>query len=320
MKPQEWQVLSTYIDNQLSPEEKAAVEKRLSTDPEIQKALEELLQTRALLRRMPQRPVPHNFTLTPEMVSSGPSVAGRLFPVFSFSSALASVLLVISIVFQWGLGTSSQAMQAKLESADMASAYEVTTEEVNAESMTAGEEPTPPIILWGEQDSFGAVATGKGGSGGGSEPAPLAMEEAPETLMAPMMEEESAAGAGLPEDRSTAPALEMPQAENAVPEDSMMEEAAPQTESLPADENAAQMREVPPQESSPEALDGGGPILGIPSEEEGQMLVPEESYSSAVQPEPQKAPRQIPVLQIILGTLALASGITALLIHRKNLS
>ena len=155
-------------------------------------------------------------------------------------------------------------MQAKLESADMASAYEVTSEEVNVEAMTAEEEPTPPIILWGEQDSFGAVATGKGGSGGGSEPAPLAMEEAPETLMAPMMEEGSAAGAGLPEDQSTAPALEMPQAENAVPEDSMMDEAAPQTQSLPADENAAQMREVPPQESSPEALDGGGPILGIP--------------------------------------------------------
>ena len=79
MKPQEWQVLSTYIDNQLSPGEKAAVEKRLSTDPEIQKALEELLQTRALLRRMPQHPVPHNFTLTPEMVSARPSVADGCF-------------------------------------------------------------------------------------------------------------------------------------------------------------------------------------------------------------------------------------------------
>ena len=206
MRPQEWQSLSAYIDNQLSPREKAALEKRLAKNPDLQKALEELRQTKSLLHKLPNIRVPHNFTLSPEMVAAQKPAMGQLFPIFSLSSALATVLLVVSIVFQWGIGVSPRNMQAKMESADMITAYE----------MAAEEEAAPPaIILWGEQDYSPQIANGKGG-GGGDEPAPSVMNEAPEMFAVPMDEEPAAAERPI-EEQLTAPEVEMPRAEEDVP-------------------------------------------------------------------------------------------------------
>jgi len=84
--------LSAYLDGQLKPSELARLESRLQSDPELASILNELRQARSLLRRLPQRRAPRNFTLTPKMVGQKPPLP-RSYPVFRFATALATLLL-----------------------------------------------------------------------------------------------------------------------------------------------------------------------------------------------------------------------------------
>ena len=84
--------LSAYLDGQLKPSEAARLESRLQSEPELASIFEELRQTRSLLRQLPQRRAPRNFTLTPKMVGRKPPLP-RTYPVFRFATALATLLL-----------------------------------------------------------------------------------------------------------------------------------------------------------------------------------------------------------------------------------
>jgi anti-sigma factor RsiW len=83
--------LSAYLDGQLKPSEKARLESRLRSEPELASVLKELRQTRGLLRQLPQRRAPRNFTLTPKMVGQKPPLP-RTYPAFRFASVLATLL------------------------------------------------------------------------------------------------------------------------------------------------------------------------------------------------------------------------------------
>jgi anti-sigma factor RsiW len=96
LSPKDWQQISEYLDDQLTPKEKNRLEERIRVRPELRNGLEELRHTRLVLRSVPKRRAPHNFTLTPEMVR--PRSISRLFPVLSFSSALATILIVVTLV------------------------------------------------------------------------------------------------------------------------------------------------------------------------------------------------------------------------------
>ena len=98
LSPKEWQQISEYLDDQLSPKEKNRLEERFRLRPDLQEGLEELRHTRLVLRSVPKRRVPHNFTLTPEMVR--PRSISRLFPVLSFSSALATILIIVTLALR----------------------------------------------------------------------------------------------------------------------------------------------------------------------------------------------------------------------------
>lgn len=302
MRPQEWQILSAYIDDQLSSKEKAALEARLEKEDDLQKALEELRQTKTLLRMLPDKRVPHNFTLSPDMVADRLPAASRLFPLFSLSSALATVLLVISIIFQWGVGVSPPAMQSA-PATEMAAADEKAVEE----------EAPPAIILWGEQNYALKPVEGKGGSGGGNGNEPALDMVAMPTVAGPEIAESPI------EEQLTAPEAESPQREMPAPVEEQ-EEGQPQAESLPAEESAAQLMEAAPKEPGSDLEDGTGPILGLPSEEEaGKIILPTEDTGQyrVVTPE---EPGRLPLLQILLGGLALVSGAAAIFLHLKNRS
>ena len=88
--------LSAYLDGQLKPSESARIESRLQMEPELATVLKELRQTRAILRQIPQRRAPRNFTFTPKMVGSKPPMP-RTYPIFRFASTLATVLLFVTI-------------------------------------------------------------------------------------------------------------------------------------------------------------------------------------------------------------------------------
>jgi len=87
--------LSAYLDGQLKPSEIAHLETRLQTDPQLASALKELRQARGLLRQLPQRRAPRNFTLTPKMVGIKPPMP-RAYPLFNYSTALATLFLLIT--------------------------------------------------------------------------------------------------------------------------------------------------------------------------------------------------------------------------------
>ncbi|HBD07338.1 MAG TPA: hypothetical protein DCZ69_03675, partial [Syntrophobacteraceae bacterium] len=88
--------LSAYLDGQVSRSEKARLEGRIRTDPELAAALEELRQTQWLLRRTPYRRAPRNFTLTPRMVGLK-APTPRLVPALSWASVVAMLLFVCTL-------------------------------------------------------------------------------------------------------------------------------------------------------------------------------------------------------------------------------
>jgi anti-sigma factor RsiW len=87
--------LSSYLDGQLSPSESARVESRLSSDPELASAFNDIRAARGILRKMPARKAPRNFTLTRQMVGLKPPLP-RSYSVFRFSTAFATILLVLT--------------------------------------------------------------------------------------------------------------------------------------------------------------------------------------------------------------------------------
>lgn len=87
--------LSAYLDGMLSRSEAEAIEARLAASRELSDALLELRQARDLLRRLPARRAPRNFTLSPRMVGSKPPLP-HSYPVFRFATVAASVLLFLT--------------------------------------------------------------------------------------------------------------------------------------------------------------------------------------------------------------------------------
>lgn len=84
--------LSAYLDGQLKSSEIARLESRLQSDPELASVLKDLSQARGILRQLPQRRAPRNFTLTPKMVGQKPPLP-RTYPAFRFATVLATLLL-----------------------------------------------------------------------------------------------------------------------------------------------------------------------------------------------------------------------------------
>jgi hypothetical protein len=88
--------LSAYLDGQLSQADKTRLESRLASDRELASALNDLRQTRIILRRTPKRRAPRNFVLTPKLAGIRPPVP-RAVPALSWASAVAALLFVCTV-------------------------------------------------------------------------------------------------------------------------------------------------------------------------------------------------------------------------------
>jgi hypothetical protein len=88
--------LSAYLDGQLSAADSARLESQIESNPELRGLLEELRRTRSVLRALPSRRAPRNFTLSPKMVGQKPPLP-RSFPALRFATVLASILLLFSL-------------------------------------------------------------------------------------------------------------------------------------------------------------------------------------------------------------------------------
>jgi hypothetical protein len=304
LSPKDWQQISEYLDDQLTPKEKNRLEERIRIRPELRDGLEELRHTRLVLRSVPKRRAPHNFTLTPEMVR--PRSLSHLFPVLSFSSALATIFIVVTLVFRLLSGASpSSAAEVQRLAAPAVPAVPVTSSAAQNRSVGAQTSPTPEIITWGQPTNKLFANNVQGLGGGVSEQTSPSEGAAP--LVAPGVIEAQPS-------QEAHPQAPVPEVSNplATPEPGLTQ---PDTQAL-----AVPTNEV----STPAAaatLRGSSPILGIPAHSDQGKIISgptEPSVAEAVAPQPtaQSFPYWI-LLEVALAVIAVATGLAAYSLWRK---
>jgi len=87
------ELLSAYIDNRLTADERATLEQRLRDEPALRGTLDELRGTVTLLRGLPPLTPPRSFSLDPAAFAPRPS---PLFGWLRLGATLASVLLALT--------------------------------------------------------------------------------------------------------------------------------------------------------------------------------------------------------------------------------
>ena len=126
------ETLSAYLDHELSEAEEQAVRSQVAQDPALQRQLDDLRQTRYVLRHTPKVKRPRSFVLTPEMVQRQRFAAGA-WNVSRWVSAVASVLLIVMIGGQYLFGGG--ALMGGAEQNDLAFSANEALEEPAEEPM-----------------------------------------------------------------------------------------------------------------------------------------------------------------------------------------
>jgi len=286
--PEDWEILSAYLDGQLSSRELEKVQKRLETQPDLQRALDELQRTRMVLRAAPRRRAPRNFTLSPDMVPQRRPLFW-LAPAFSVASALAVILLVATFAFSLIPGLNPTGQPAG--PVPPTGFKNLTVESTQANDLSATQ---APIIAWSNG--------GYGGGGGGPDVAPPgAGSSNPSTVVVgPTLE---------PNATPPAPELTVPQP----PETSSTESGTPGLAPQP-------LRNAAPSS-------GSGPILGIrPTDEQGKIEITppgDQTFSAA---SPTQTPARLPgfvqqnltAIQVGLGLVAVGLALAAVFSRRRS--
>jgi negative regulator of sigma E activity len=229
---QDLELLSAYLDNELSPTQSQALEARLHSDPDMQARLEKLRQTKRLLAELPRLRAPRRYTLSPEMVTVRRPKKQPFVGTLRLTSALAAVMLVVMFGVEFLL-TSGPLARPQMEAAPM------------VETALDSGEPQP-LIVWGQPGAGGAEAK-VNGMGGGVD----MMEE-------PMMIE------SMPVEREVA--VEDAPAPGEMPEDIPAGEPEIMLEAMPEAQEEAYALQMPLDDES------GMPILGINPEEGGEII------------------------------------------------
>lgn len=277
VSPKDWQSLSNYLDGQLSNQEVSILEARLKSEPPLKQTLQEMQQTRYLLHHAKKVPVPRSFTLTPEMAAQIRPARKPLFPIFSFASVIATIFLVVVILFEFLPDMLSGDLSQKTAASNEMLAMEAAP--MAADAMDTAD--SPQIFEWGYPQS-----KIEGGYGGGGD-----------------------MGAGM---------LAAPPIGGGV-------EMEPEIPVIPAEEPAPaaeEQRSITKQADS-EPITGTGPILGIRSAEETDAFnnsVLNILRESGDEPIPTRS-KSFPWLrlsQILLGSIAILSAITAIILRKRS--
>ena len=299
--------LSAYLDGQLSPRQTRQLESRLKREPDLLRALEDLNQTRRVLRSASQVRRTRNFTLTPEM--AGKRVTSpRGYTVMRLVAVTASFLF--AFVFAGDLLFGSRAlsgmdsMPASEPAVEMYAIQEVADEVV--------EEAEAPMALGAvEQDAAPGTAQERAFE------ADVPAEETPTESVG----EDAAASKAAAEDTSEGGAA-------AGGVNALEATGTPTLMGTPLPPDAAQ----PPPEAPPGTTGGTSPPLveatgeispadeDLPWTDENGNI--EEGLEKTVDtPEGRVQPRtKIPLIRLIEGSLiviALLSGGFAIFLRRR---
>lgn len=164
MNRRDLELLSAYLDGELKPADSARLEARLNTDAELAALLNDLRATRALLRKLPTRKAPRNFTLTRKMVGQNPPLP-RAYPAFRLATLVATLLFFFSFGVNF-VGTQMASPAQFGMGGGGAEAYSV--QEAAPQAAAPAEEP--PLSLAPAQpteDTLRAMDTPSAKNGGG---------------------------------------------------------------------------------------------------------------------------------------------------------
>lgn len=146
----DYQLLSTYMDGQLSTREKARVESMLAGDPDFKIAFDEFTRLKKMMKAMPKAKAPRNFTLSAAVAPQKPQ---RFF----LAPALNYAALVTAIIFVFLFAGTRLALPFTTKQAEAPQAMVLS-----ASDESAAVSPTSmPMINWGMYGGIG----GKGGGG-----------------------------------------------------------------------------------------------------------------------------------------------------------
>lgn len=121
------EALSAYLSDALPPKERQQFEAQLAQDAALQAELEQLRALRQVMRQMPQRRVPRNFTLDPAVYgrpARQPLI--QAYPILRGATALTAVFLIFTLAAGLFTGLGSGAQSVAVEEA--APAAEVALE------------------------------------------------------------------------------------------------------------------------------------------------------------------------------------------------
>lgn len=153
MNNRDLELLSAYLDGELNLSDSARLESRLKNDPGLVSVLDDLRAARTLLRKLPKRRAPRNFTLTRKMVGLNPPLP-RSYPALRFVTTVATLMFFITfgvnaLAPQFGAGApvygfgggGGGADQTDLFSVQGPAATEAPAMEVAATEAPAATEP-----------------------------------------------------------------------------------------------------------------------------------------------------------------------------------
>jgi anti-sigma factor RsiW len=136
------ELLSAYIDNELTASERLSFERRLQNEPELHSEIEELRSLKSMLHDLPDVAPPRSFTLDPSMV--GKPRGFLPFQYFRFASVLATMLfaLILTLNQMTPMASSPQTV-SQPESAQLYSAEAMPSEDASARTSKQPEQAMP---------------------------------------------------------------------------------------------------------------------------------------------------------------------------------
>jgi len=303
---QELNRLSAYLDGALTASEQKQLEAALMHDQNLREKLENLRRTKIILGSLPRMRAPHNFTLSPDMVTVRRKKQQPFVNLLRLASSLAAVLLVVLVGVELVLGGKFQMPGAMMAEAPL-------TEEV---AVSDAETSPEPLIQWFQGGVGGGGKEAVTGMGGGAimeeSASEIYIEEAPvEEMPVEEMPVEEMPVEEMPVEEM--PVEEMPEEvlpEEALPEEEM-EEAA-EAEMMP------QINAEPQEQADSSAAQVDGLILGVNPDQGGEVL--SRSEPGAEDEPAQAAWPLIRWVQIILAVITIAGGLILWNLKRKQRS
>ncbi len=281
-------LLSSYLDDQVTPEERAYIERHVSTCMSCQLELQSLRQTVAILQALPRVPVPRAFTLSEVQVGRGARATrpspwfGGLARVAGVLAAVAVIAVSVALLRQSALAPAAQVARAPLPAAAPSAALEA---------------PAAPTAV-------AAAPAAPAASGAPVEESPSAAPQAKQapSQPSPTGQAEAAAATGLPAPAESAPSATANTVAPAPTGQSFSAQAAESPQPLAAADMAAPtaspaataeplmaLSEPPPAaatavESPTAAPSLAAPSLAVPSAATGSGGAPSAAAAAAAAP------------------------------------